>query len=144
MTVEYTDDMLTQADIARILSRAEMLQRVFLDLDFHDDHGPPGKGHWEPTIMRFDPIHEARGFELVTIMERCPHLQYVALLRHFELASQWVEYHPSRCANSRFVYGKKYVAVLHSSLCQITDSLAGTLSIPTSNSENQTSLFTKL
>ena len=118
-----------------------MLHRVFLDLDFPDDHGPPGKGNWDETILRFDPIHEARGFELVEIMEHCPQLQFVALLRHYELASQWVEYHPSRCAKSRIVYGEKYAFFLHNHPGPISDSSAGTPSIPILSFEYETPLF---
>ncbi|TFK82592.1 hypothetical protein K466DRAFT_603551 [Polyporus arcularius HHB13444] len=99
-------EVVQHATIARVLSRGEMLRYVFLNLDFHDDHGPPGKGNWEEPISVFDPVHEDRGFELVAIMERCPRLQYVALLRHYELLSQWVEYHPSRCAQSRYVFAE--------------------------------------
>ena len=118
-----------------------MLQRVFLDLDFPDDHGPPGKGNWDEIILRFDPIHEARGFELAEIMEDCPQLQFVALLRHYELASQWVEYHPSRCAKSGIVYGEKYAFFLHSHPRSVTDSSAGTPSIHTLIFEHATPRF---
>ncbi|RPD61762.1 hypothetical protein L227DRAFT_500037 [Lentinus tigrinus ALCF2SS1-6] len=104
-------DIVQHAHIAHLLSRAEMLRHVFLNLDFHDDHGPPGKGDWHEVVHSFDPIHNARGFELVTIMERCPGLKYVALLRHYELASKWVEYYPSRWAKSRYVIVPKWYAI---------------------------------
>ncbi|RDX52510.1 hypothetical protein OH76DRAFT_163280 [Lentinus brumalis] len=100
-------EVVQHAHIARLLTRGEMLRHVFLNLDFHDDHGPPGTGNWDEPIFRFDPIHAARGFELVNIMEKCPRLQYVALLRHYERSSQWVEYHPSRCAQSRCVFAER-------------------------------------
>ncbi|RDX52612.1 hypothetical protein OH76DRAFT_171361 [Lentinus brumalis] len=87
--------------IARLLLAAKSLQVVRLNLDFQDDHGaycpvPTVRDQWYP-------VFKARGWELVNILEACPRLEYLGLLYHGIPAPLWVEFHPSRCAEPRYV-----------------------------------------
>ena len=86
-----------QKPITEILSRAQSLRIVRLNLDFHDDTQLPyyGRSHlhekWSRTF-RYE-----RGPEIVQAMQACPLLEYVAILLHDFRSSFWVEFHPSRC-----------------------------------------------
>ena len=43
------------------------------------------------------------GPQIVDIMQVCPLLEYVGLLYHHIPTSIWLEFHPPRCAEPRFV-----------------------------------------
>ena len=74
-----------------------------LNLDFPADHGPychslPRRDAWHARLK-----HEI-GPEIVRVLEeRCPLLESVEILYHGVPTSTWVEFHPARCAELRFV-----------------------------------------
>ena len=74
---------------------------MHLNLDLNGDHGPYcGK---YPVRKAWYTIFEARGWEIVDVMQACPKLEYVALLYHGIPYATWVEFHPPRCAEPRLV-----------------------------------------
>ncbi|KAI0708666.1 hypothetical protein C8Q76DRAFT_681001 [Earliella scabrosa] len=101
----YRRDRSEQVDyahIARLLTALKSLRTVHLNLDFHDDHGP----YCDNRRLRegwFETFRNSRGPEIVGILEDCPDLDYVGLLYHGIPSATWVEFHPARCAEPRFV-----------------------------------------
>ncbi|KAI1792794.1 hypothetical protein LXA43DRAFT_316447 [Ganoderma leucocontextum] len=96
--------------IAEILARAQSLRTVRLNLDFHDDP----QAYCGINDLRYEwlqTLRTDRAPEIVEIMQACPFLEHVAILYHGLPSSVWVEFHPSRCAEPRFVmsYSDAYV-----------------------------------
>ena len=94
--------------IVELIATAAPRSRVIrLNLDFPEDHGPychirPERDTW------FAKFKNTLGPEIVAALEnRCPLLEYVDLLYHGVPTSTWVEFHPSRCAEPRFVLDEK-------------------------------------
>ncbi|KAI1792789.1 hypothetical protein LXA43DRAFT_316351 [Ganoderma leucocontextum] len=86
--------------IAEILSRAQSLRTVRLNLDFHDDPlaycgnpYPHLRDKWLQTLRK------ERGPEIVEVMQACPLLERVAILYHDRPSSVWVEFYPSDAPN---------------------------------------------
>ena len=79
------------------------LRRLRLNLDFHEDHGPYCS-EWDVRDAWFTKLTGEIGWEIVETLEKhCPLLQSVELLYHTISTSTWVEFHPCRCADPRFV-----------------------------------------
>ncbi|RPD61781.1 hypothetical protein L227DRAFT_610231 [Lentinus tigrinus ALCF2SS1-6] len=78
-----------------------------LNLDFPEDHGPHCSKHPERDAW-FAKFKGELGPNIVALLEeRCPLLEHVGLLYHGVPTSTWVEFHPSRCAEPRFVLDDK-------------------------------------
>ncbi|KAI1792790.1 hypothetical protein LXA43DRAFT_1093429 [Ganoderma leucocontextum] len=98
--------------MARILSRAQSLRTVRLNLDFRNDPRPYCvDGRLRDRWLQ--KLREKIGPEIVRIMQTCASLEHVAILYHGSPSSVWVEFHPSRarCVEPRFVmsYSDPYV-----------------------------------
>ena len=91
-----------QKSIVKILSRAQSLRTIRLNLDFRDG-GQAYCGDEEIRDRWLQTLRTERGPEIVEIMQGCPFLEYVAILYHGKPSSVWVEFQPSRCAGPRFV-----------------------------------------
>ena len=92
----------TQIHIARHLTAFKTLRTIHLNLDFLDDHGPYCK-NMQSRDAWFEVFRNERGPAIVEVLQECPALEYVGLLYHGIPESIWVEFHPSRCAEPRFV-----------------------------------------
>ena len=79
----------------------KLLRVIRLNLDFKDDHG----AYCNDRVLRkqWYPQFKTRGWQLLEIMQECPLLEYVGLLYHGDPAATWVEFHPPRCAEPRYV-----------------------------------------
>ncbi|KAI0664147.1 hypothetical protein C8Q70DRAFT_945693 [Cubamyces menziesii] len=78
--------------VATILSSITSLQSLHLNLNFREM--PPVRCV-DPDICRPWPIlRDMRAQEILTIMQRCPKLEYVALLDPRYQCCTWVEYRP--------------------------------------------------
>ena len=86
-----------------MLSSAVSLRTVSLNLDFPDDIRLYINN--VSQRQRCDNLRNARGWELISIFEACPRLEYVALLTHGMDSSFWGRYRPRRCAEPRYTIG---------------------------------------
>ncbi|RDX54266.1 hypothetical protein OH76DRAFT_1431059 [Lentinus brumalis] len=96
------DEEVNHVHIARLLSATRSLRAVRLNLDFHGDHGPYC-GKYVVRKAWWDTFKGSLGWEIVNIMQDCPLLRCVELLYHGSPTATWVEFHPPRCAEPRFV-----------------------------------------
>ncbi|TFK82594.1 hypothetical protein K466DRAFT_530188 [Polyporus arcularius HHB13444] len=101
----YRTDRKEEVDhthIARILASARALRTLRLNLDFRGDHGPYC-GDYAVRKKWWDTFKGTLGWEIVDIVQDCPLLGCVEILYHGAPTATWVEFHPQRCAEPRFV-----------------------------------------
>ena len=98
-----TRSPLRQIHIARLLTAARSLRTLRLNLDFRDDHGAYC-GEYAVRREWWYKFRDTLGWEIVdAVQDACPLLGCVELLYHGHPTATWAEFHPSRCAEPRFV-----------------------------------------
>ncbi|RDX52505.1 hypothetical protein OH76DRAFT_1480615 [Lentinus brumalis] len=97
------DERVDHKGIVGHLAGAKSLRWLRLNLDFREDHG----AYCADLTFRdvwFSRLTGSIGWEIVDALEiHCPLLESVEILYHAIPTSIWLEFHPCRCADPRFV-----------------------------------------
>ncbi|TFK81959.1 hypothetical protein K466DRAFT_666809 [Polyporus arcularius HHB13444] len=97
------DERVDHKGIVGHLAGAKSLRWLRLNLDFREDHG----AYCAELTFRdvwFSRLTGSIGWEIVDALEvHCPLLESVEILYHAIPTSIWLEFHPCRCADPRFV-----------------------------------------
>ncbi|EIW53487.1 uncharacterized protein TRAVEDRAFT_74794 [Trametes versicolor FP-101664 SS1] len=88
----FPDESVPYLHIARTLSSVKYLRALYLNLDIRD--GPYKPWYVSSALLQWEKARNARGRELLGILQTGAYFEYVALLLHTMLDCTWTLYRP--------------------------------------------------